>query len=230
MHWFKHHTDMIGDAGMASLMMKYGTEGSGLYWFCLELIAKNIDAKRVSFELRHSPEVIAHLTCSNVERVEEILAYIVEVELFAHDDETGKIACPLLAQILENSIVKSPTLKAIQEKMRNGDDAATAANNAKPLGDTKRFAEFWTVYPDEMKKNKKRAEEYWKKQSLDSMADTIIADVKKRKTSDDQWLKNDGDYIPHPSNYLKDNRWEDEFTPVKRRAGELPQLAEDRLF
>ena len=38
----------------------------------------------------------------------------------------------------------------------------------------------------------------------------IIEDVKKRKKEDSQWAKG---FIPHPTTYLNQERWEDEMSP-----------------
>lgn len=73
-----------------------------------------------------------------------------------------------------------------------------------------RFDDFWSVYP--RKKDKKRAEAIWTKESLETEADLIIQDVKGRLLNDTNWKTEQ--YIPHPSNYLKFERWKDEITLV----------------
>ena len=39
MKWIKHDTNANQDAKLKKLRMKYGLEGYGMYWYCLELIA-----------------------------------------------------------------------------------------------------------------------------------------------------------------------------------------------
>ena len=46
--------------------------------------------------------------------------------------------------------------------------------------------------------------------------DTIIADVKKR--CDTEWKGQDIHYVPHPTTYLHQRRWEDETPPQERKA------------
>lgn len=75
-----------------------------------------------------------------------------------------------------------------------------------------RFAEFWSAYP--VKKGRADAEAKWKARKLDAIADTIIADVKRRLAEDRQW--GDG-YIPHGSTYVNGRGWEDAIEP--RRTG-----------
>jgi hypothetical protein len=75
-----------------------------------------------------------------------------------------------------------------------------------------RFAEFWEAYPS--KTGKKPAEEKWRQKRLDAHADAIIADVRKRITKDRRWL--DG-FIPNPSTYLHQERWNDEMQQPAQR-------------
>jgi len=67
-----------------------------------------------------------------------------------------------------------------------------------------RFTDFWQVYP--RKRGKQPAAAKWKSKRLDARADEIIADVRKRITSDDRWKRG---FIPDPATYLGQERWED---------------------
>jgi hypothetical protein len=80
-----------------------------------------------------------------------------------------------------------------------------------------RFDEFWAVYP--VKKGKADAESKWRKKGYDRIADTIIADVKRRCREDRQWLEG---YAPHGSTYVNGRGWEDGIEPV-REAGIFQQ-------
>lgn len=79
-----------------------------------------------------------------------------------------------------------------------------------------RFDEFWSVYP--RKKDKKRAKTLWVKESLDNKSEQIINDVKERLRNDAGWKEEK--YIPHPSTYLKFERWTDEVTLVSVKKNE----------
>lgn len=72
----------------------------------------------------------------------------------------------------------------------------------------KGFSEFWAAYP--RKAGKGAAEKAWAKlKADDALTETILAAIEKHKTSD-QWKKDGGKYIPHPSTWLNQRRWEDE--------------------
>ncbi len=80
-----------------------------------------------------------------------------------------------------------------------------APKGAEPVG----FADFWSIYP--RKESKPNAIKAWVR--LNPSDDTqaqILKDVAKRKTSE-AWVKDNGQYIPHPATYLNQKRWEDLF-------------------
>lgn len=74
------------------------------------------------------------------------------------------------------------------------------------------FDDFWSAYPRPVKK--KTAFEAWSKLKPDEeLRKKIIADINRRKSS--EWSNIEERYIPHPSTYLNQRRWEDEITPTK---------------
>ena len=86
-------------------------------------------------------------------------------------------------------------------------------NNIPPIvprgtdGDT-RFDTFWSAYPRHEGKNKARAS-FDKLRPDDELLNTIINAIALQKQSD-QWKRDGGQYIPHPSTWLNQKRWEDE--------------------
>ena len=89
----------------------------------------------------------------------------------------------------------------------------------------KDFAAFWSVYP--RKVNKTTAVKAWKSlKPNDSTVDEIIADVTRRLRK--EWRGKDMTYIPHPSTYLNQRRWEDE-TEVTEIARPTEPTNEDIL-
>jgi len=77
-------------------------EGYGLYWYCLELIAAEIDRNHLTFELEHDAEVIGHDTGIHYERVQEIMTYMVNIGLF--ENSNGIITCMKLAKRIDQSM------------------------------------------------------------------------------------------------------------------------------
>ena len=77
------------------------------------------------------------------------------------------------------------------------------------------FERFWVAYP--RKKQKAQAQKIWAKQNLDEKADVIIADVINRSQKDSQWQNHQ--FIPHPTNYLRNEGWKDEITINQLKGG-----------
>ncbi|MCK2149492.1 hypothetical protein MYE70_10485 [Marinobacter alexandrii] len=109
------------------------------------------------------------------------------------------------------------------------DEAAGGAQYKKVKKDKKEknnytveFGQFWEAYP--RKEKKSEALKAFQKISPDQeLLDRIISDVKARASSPD-WAKENGKFVPHPTTYLNQRRWEDEtpannVTPLKRKDG-----------
>ena len=70
------------------------------------------------------------------------------------------------------------------------------------------FDAFWQAYP--RKVAKPEALKAWTKLKPDAeLAEKIMAGLESAKKSRD-WTKDDGQYIPHPSTWLNQHRWEDQ--------------------
>ena len=70
------------------------------------------------------------------------------------------------------------------------------------------FELFWNEYP--RKENKQVAKKSFEKVIKSGVTlDTLLEAVRKHKLSE-QWTKDNGQFIPHPSTWLNQGRWEDE--------------------
>lgn len=91
MKWFKHDADAGNDAKLRKLRIKYGATGYGIYWYCLELIARNVEKHNLTFELEHDAELIAEDFKLSAELVQEMMTYMVNLSLF--ENTQGVITC-----------------------------------------------------------------------------------------------------------------------------------------
>ena len=96
MKWFKHSASSNVDAKLQDLALEYGFEGYGVYWYCLELIAGNVEPENLTFELEHDARLIARYGGIGVQKVEEIMKYMIKLELF--ECSNGRITCLKLAK------------------------------------------------------------------------------------------------------------------------------------
>ena len=72
------------------------------------------------------------------------------------------------------------------------------------------FGLFWQEYP--RKVSKKTAESAWIKiNPQNGTVEKILSALKEYKKTE-QWQKNNGQFIPHPSSWLNQERWKDEIT------------------
>ena len=62
MQWYKHDSNANMDAKLQDVLLDYGLEGYGLYWYCIELIAAKVDQNSLTFELEHDARIIARNT------------------------------------------------------------------------------------------------------------------------------------------------------------------------
>jgi hypothetical protein len=83
------------------------------------------------------------------------------------------------------------------------------------------FERFWSCYPKKV--SKKKAEQIWLKISPnEALVETILKSVETYKLSS-QWVKDGGQFIPHATTWLNQERWNDEVvsTPLKAKAKTL---------
>ena len=95
MKWFKHDANAILDSKLKKLKLKYGMEGYGLYWYCLECIARTVEPHNLTFVLEEDSELISADTGIHYERVEEMMRYMVQLNLF--EQSGGIITCLKMA-------------------------------------------------------------------------------------------------------------------------------------
>jgi hypothetical protein len=136
MKWIKHDTNANQDAKLKKLRMKYGLEGYGMYWYCLELIAADVDQNKLTFELEHDAEIISFDTGIHYERVNEMMAYMVNLKLF--ESNNGVLSCLKLANRLDKSMTSNPMMRKMLEDIRNNHDSVMT-QSAEPMQDKTRL-------------------------------------------------------------------------------------------
>lgn len=116
MKWVKHDTDAHRDAKLRKLMLAYGMEGYGLYWYCVELIAGDVTGDKYTFELEHDAEIISHDTGISTTRVNEMMAFMVDLQLFESD--LGMITCLKIAKRLDSSMTSNPDMRKLISRLK----------------------------------------------------------------------------------------------------------------
>lgn len=105
MKWFKHDTDANMDAKLQEVMLDYGLEGYGLYWYCIELIAQRVNGDNLTFELEHDCRIIARNTGSTPQKVEQMMKSFIGLGLLNTDN--GHVFCLKLASRCDDFTAKA---------------------------------------------------------------------------------------------------------------------------
>ena len=132
MKWFRHDSAAHRDAKIKRLKNKYGITGYGLYWYCLELIAEGVDKNNISFELEDDAELIA--IDWNLDRVTvtEIMAFMVELNLFESAD--NRIFCRKMAHRLDDTNSRNPEIQKLLKK-KNAHSIRKSSENPEESSD-----------------------------------------------------------------------------------------------
>jgi hypothetical protein len=109
MRWIKHQTLAHTDAKLKKLIVRQGMAAYGLYWYCLELIGKNVCESRLTFEIEEDAELLAHATGMTREQVEGAMRTMVELGLFENIE--GRISCLTMIRHIDSSMFKAGSVR-----------------------------------------------------------------------------------------------------------------------
>lgn len=103
----------------------------------------------------------------------------------------------------------------LEPQLGKGTDPDQEGKGTVPDALRARFERFWSEYP--RKTAKDAAWKEWLKRSpSDDLAQRMIEAVRQQRASA-QWLKDGGQFIPHPRTWLHQGRWQDEpDTPIAK--------------
>ena len=106
------------------------------------------------------------------------------------------------------NILKKNKIKPLISPLLGAKDKDKDKDKEKDKEEIANFNDFWKAYPK--KKSKGQAEKTWDKLSpTNDLLKTVLIAIEAAKKSED-WIKENGKYIPHPSSWLNNHGWEDE--------------------
>ena len=112
---------------------------------------------------------------------------------------------------VKESKVKKNTKPSRPTDEKKGKKDESKDDKPKPLTE-QRFDEFWALYPKKV--GKKVAFTSWKKAKVNKeLHEKIIKAVTMAKNTE-QWQRENGRFIPNPSTWLNQGRWDDEYEEV----------------
>jgi hypothetical protein len=215
------------DAKLQEVMLDYGLEGYGLYWYCIELIAQNVNGDNLTFELEHDCRIIARNTGSTTQKVEQMMKSFIKLGLLNADE--GHVFCFKLASrcddftakavrrngvkaLINQSVGVSPSLSdkvplEEEEEVRSKKKEIEERNNV--VNDS--FEHWWTLFPSSRRTNKRGCLVKWKTKckdlsldNIESLANEISLDISK-KIEECKDLK----FYPQTTTYINQERWMD---------------------
>jgi len=161
----------------------------------------NIDIHKLSFEQK---AVLVELWCLGSES-DGVLPDLFEIAFRLHYpiDFVDKITKELFARgLLVENYEPVRIEKRREEKIR--EDIVLD-----------KFLEFWETYPRSNRKvNKSGCMKLWQSQNLEAIGDKIINHVK--IMADTDWKKDNGQYIPMPATYLRQERYTASAEPKRK--------------
>jgi len=203
MKWFKHLSDSYSNLKHQQVLAEFGIEGYGFYWVCLELIAQQGKSFKIKSE-KNWKKTLMYLTRSKEERIDALLDVFARVSLIDEKSlKHGDLYIPKMSEYADEYTDK------VRRMSRQGRDKVRldkiTTDNQRLENNT--FDLFWLEYP--LKVGKKKAEQIWMKISpSQELFEKIMFALRAAKKSP-QWTKDNGQFIPHPSTWLNQERWND---------------------
>lgn len=129
--------------------------------------------------------------------------------------EKARLAAKARWEPSKDAVLSDATSIEVAMPQASASNAPSPSPSPKPMPKKKLagFEDFYKAYPK--KKSKGQAEKTWNKLSpTNDLLKTMLIAIEAAKTSED-WLKDNGKYIPHPSSWLNSKGWEDEIIAAK---------------
>jgi len=142
------------DGKLQEVLLDYGLEGYGLYWYCLELISGKIEKENVEFKLEHDARIIARNTGSTAQKVQDIMNRFVELGLFELHD--GDIKCFKLAKRLDQSMTSNPAMRQIINSIKQNHDESPKSHDPVMIESSKPMTESAKPMQDKIRLDKTR--------------------------------------------------------------------------
>ena len=227
--WFTHDHNARCDEFIQRLMDEFGHFGYAAYFMLLEVIhehgvggALTMKQTRLAHNLRTRwPQLRVLLEFCRSSAKVDVNFTADEVQLlnkkFIERQRKSKSNAPAMLQQCSGN----PGIEGERER------EVPPISPRGGLGNRDGFDQFWDTYPKKV--GKEAARKIWKRLKPDRNLQAQIINAVRVQLSCDQWVRDGGQYIPHPSTWLNAGRWSDEVTPGSHdHASEPAVLRVDR--
>lgn len=212
---------------MFIIEQRYGNDGYAFWFKLLELLG-GTEGHSLDCNKAATWNYLSAKTCVPKEKAEEILDLLSELDAIDKKLWEGKIIwsdnfLKGLAFAYRNRGVSIPDKPVIytqesgicgttnsRKPQMKGNESKGNKPPLPPKGESNGFDSFWLAYPKKIGKG--AALKKWeglKRLGRLPPIQQIVAAVEKQKTWD-QWQKDEGQFIPNPTTWLNQSRWDDE--------------------
>ena len=220
--WFKIHKKMFGDAEFIKLTPAYRYLYIGLIYLAVEtnnkvyndtefLIQRLYISRTDLVQLAYTPRTRT-VRAADTTRTEAV-----------HNPYTTRTQIDLRplyrAGFLETSNLRR-TLSGQSSYSTVQDSTEQDRAHAEHAQDE--FDEFWKHFP--RKVDKERARKAWDKLNSSRPETCVLLHALAQQKQSEQWIKNDGAFIPYPATWLKGKRWNDEAQPMHTRVKSMMDI------
>lgn len=181
--WIKVYRKILDDYEWSNLSSDNKATLIELWLLASENNGKIKNLEEICFRLRRDKPFIAR-------QLSQLSNFIVQVGNETETERTQLVS-------LEKSKSKRESKSRVEVIQHGQVEVITKSENE--------FLEFWNLYPK--KKKKKEALNAWLK--VAPPIQPVLNAIMWQKQQQD-WVKEDGKFIPHPATYINGHRWEDE--------------------
>lgn len=237
-YWIKLQKDFFKQHSIK--VIEAMPNGKDYILFYLKLLVESVSHNgnlRFSDTIPYNAEMLAAVTNTNIDVVRSATKVFTELKMMeVMDDQTiymtelqKMVGCEtewavkkrmqrqnqaLLEDNAETAEGQKGTMSDKSKELRDKsiDNTPIAPNGGddapKETKSDERFKAFWKAYPKKVGKG--AAEKSFKKYKPDDALLSAMLKAVSTQKSSEQWKKDGGQYIPNPSTWLNQRRWEDE--------------------
>jgi hypothetical protein len=226
-YYFRHDTNATQDPKMISLLMECGLMGIGAFWVLVEIMHQQKDGAISKEEFKKylnfygKQGVWSDAVISLCERL------LFTTKLFI--EKGGKITSERVIENLKTRNALSNRGKSniqkrwfgntkripkcIPNRYQNDTIKKRKEKNIYPPISPNGFDDFWNMYPNKV--GKVKAHQSWVKINPDEELRNKIMVALANHRKSVQWIKDGGEFIPHPTTWLNQRRWEDQLRSIQ---------------
>jgi hypothetical protein len=227
MKWFRLYSEVLDDPKVQQLhpaMFKH--------WINLLCLASQTDRDgllpdeaAIAFRLRVRPTQVSTIIDALIDArlIDRVDCPAKPLQLFVHkwqdrqqksDDVAQRVARHRAAN--QENVTLQETLQKrsrVEEDKNRQEESREDENTTRAGPREERFETFWSAYPRKVKKDAAR-KAFEKRKVDEALLLKMLAALDWQRTSPD-WIKDGGQFIPHPSTWLNAAQWEDEQQQLK---------------